>query len=243
MDEAQWNEFAETYAMIQQESTLPIEQDLVRALATRYPLANFTVADLAAGSGRYALPLSQHGAKVTLYDWSIAMLHYAKDWLMKHHQQAQYRQADWTTLNAPLADLVFVSQLPTLNADQLLQLEALATKAVAINTQSRQTDSLQQQLADQLGWTIPPVYQADPDHAKTYLAKLHDLHRQPHHQSFTYQRQETTTINAAMQSFDQPFSLKLAAQMAESFHVSHPQAPLTTTITYRFELIDWHKPE
>ncbi|WP_054719140.1 class I SAM-dependent methyltransferase [Lacticaseibacillus manihotivorans] len=74
MDESQWDEFAETYAAIQQESTLPIEQDLVNALAKRYPLANLTVADIAAGSGRYALPLSQHGASVTLYDWSAKML-------------------------------------------------------------------------------------------------------------------------------------------------------------------------
>jgi ubiquinone/menaquinone biosynthesis C-methylase UbiE len=74
LDESQWDEFAETYAAIQQESTLPIEQDLVNALAKRYPLANLTVADIAAGSGRYALPLSQHGASVTLYDWSEKML-------------------------------------------------------------------------------------------------------------------------------------------------------------------------
>ncbi|KRL52300.1 class I SAM-dependent methyltransferase [Lacticaseibacillus manihotivorans] len=243
MDESQWDEFAETYAAIQQESTLPIEQDLVNALAKRYPLANLTVADIAAGSGRYALPLSQHGASVTLYDWSAKMLAQALQWLNKHHQQANYQQTDWSTLNGPLADLVFVSQLPTLQAKQLPLLEALAKHAVIINTQSRQTDSLQQQLSQQLNWTIPTVYQADPQRAKSYLAALNQLHRQVHHQSFTYQRDIPTTINDELQSFERPFSLKLATQMAEHFQVAHPQASITATMTYQFELINWRKPQ
>ncbi|WP_125710485.1 class I SAM-dependent methyltransferase [Lacticaseibacillus porcinae] len=242
MDESQWDEFAETYAAIQRESTLPIEQDVINALAKRYSLANLTVADVAAGSGRYALPLSQHGAQVTLYDWSAAMLIQAQQWLLEHHQQAHYQQANWKTLQGPLADVVFVSQLPTLKPTQLLQLEGLARKAVVINTQSQQSDSVQQQLAEQLDWPIPPVYQADPRHAKSYFTQLAQLHRKVYHQSFTYQRQVTTTINDELQSFERPFSLKLATQMATQFHVAHPQAPLTTTITYQFELIDWRKP-
>lgn len=243
MDESQWDEFAETYAAIQQESTLPIEQDLVYALAKRYPLANLTVADIAAGSGRYALPLSQHGASVTLYDWSEKMLAQAQQWLEQHHQQANYQQADWSTLNEPLADLVFVSQLPTLQAKQLPLLDALAKHAVIINTQSLQTDSLQQQLAQQLSWPIPAVYQADPKRSQSYLAVLKQRHCKVHHQSFTYQRQTTTTINDELQSFERPFSLKLATQMAQLFQVAHPQASITTTMTYQFELIDWCKPQ
>lgn len=243
MNENQWDEFAETYAEIQQESTLPIEQDLINTLATRYPLAKLTVADIAAGSGRYALPFSQHGATITLYDWSQAMLDQAQNWLGQHQQRARYQQANWTTLTGPLADLVFVSQLPTLTANQLPRLEALAKQSVAINTQSQQTSRLQQQLAAQLGWPIPTVYQADAKRAATYLVALKQQHRQVYHQSFTYQRQVTTTINDELQSFERPYSLKLATQMAEHFHVTHPQAPLTTTMTYQFELIDWAKPK
>ena len=243
MDESQWDAFAETYAAIQQESTLLIEQDLVNALAKRYPLANLTVADIAAGSGRYALPLSQHGASVTLYDWSKKMLAQAQQWLDQHRQHAIYHQADWSALNGPLADLVFVSQLPTLQAKQLSLLEALAKHTVVINTQSLQADSIQQQLSQQLDWTVPPVYQADPQRAQSYLAALNQLHRQVHHQSFTYQRDVTTTINDELQSFERPFSLKLATQMAEHFQVAHPQAAITTTMTYQFELIDWRKPQ
>jgi hypothetical protein len=243
MDESQWDEFAETYAAIQHESTLPIEQDVTNALAKRYSLANLTVADVAAGSGRYALPLSQHGAQVTLYDWSAQMLAQAKQWLDQHRQQASYQHANWTQLDQPLADMVFVSQLPTLKANQLIQLEALATQVVVINTQSLQTDSLQQQLAESLDWPIPPVYQADPKHLQTYLKQLTQLKRQVHHQRFTYQRQTTTTINDELQSFEHPFSLKLATQMATQLQVAHPQAPITTTMTYQFDLIDWQKPQ
>lgn len=242
MNQSEWNEFAETYAAVQQESTLPIEQDVVQALAKRYSLANLSVADIAAGSGRYALPLSQAGAKVSLYDWSDEMLRQAAQWLAQHHQVAAYHQADWLTLSKPLADLVFVSQLPTLTAQQLPRLEALAKQAVVINTQSQQTNSVQIQLGRLLGWPLPPAYQADPNRAQAYCDYLNTHKRQAHHQAFRYQRSVETTINDELQNFGQPFSLKLATQMAQQLQVPHPQAIITTTMTYQYELIDWQKP-
>lgn len=242
MDAHDWDEFAATYAAIQQESTLPIETDVMATLATRYPLSTLTVGELAAGSGRYTLPLAKHAHSVIAYDWSKQMLVEAKRWLTQHHvTNVSYQQANWEQLPAtPIADLIFVSQLPTLAASSLPQLTALATQAVAINMQSGQDNLALQQLARHFGWTLPPVYQADPHRVVAYRHQLATQRIPYHQQTFTYQRQTLTTATELMQAFARPFTLSQATEAATVLGTDNANTPLTTTITYTFHLLDWH---
>ncbi|MFD1484935.1 class I SAM-dependent methyltransferase [Lacticaseibacillus baoqingensis] len=237
----QWDDFAATYAAVQRESTLPIETDVAAALDQQFPLAQLTVADIAAGSGRYSLPLAQHAKHVLLVDWSKQMLAAAKAWLDPHQlDNVAYQQQDWLQLPAkPLADLVFVSQLPTLKASELLLLERLATHAVAINSQSQQHDHLQAIAAAKMGWPLPLSYQADPKRTVAYQRLLTAHHRHWQRQVFTYHRQQLTTTTELLQSFARPFGLKQATQLAQALGAETAQAPIPTTITYRFELLTW----
>lgn len=241
MNEQDWDDFAASYAQIQRESSLPIENDIVATLAARYPLAQLTIAELAAGSGRYTLPLAQHAQRVAAFDWSKNMLIEARRWLDAHAAfNVTYHQDDWHTLPAaPLADLVFVSQLPTLTANELPRLESLAAQAVAINTQTAQADAALARVAAALHWPLPPVYQADPARADAYRAALTHAQRPYHEQHFTYRRQQLTTTNELLQAFERPFSAATANAAATTFAVANAHTPITTTITYTFCLLDW----
>ncbi|WP_461214063.1 class I SAM-dependent methyltransferase [Lacticaseibacillus sp. GG6-2] len=243
MDAHDWDEFAATYAAIQQESTLPVETDVIAALATHYPLAIMSVGELAAGSGRYTLPLAQHARSVTAYDWSKQMLNEATRWLAQHHvTNVSYQQNDWEQLpSTPIADLIFVSQLPTLTAASLPHLNSLATRAVAINTQSGQKNRALADLAHHFGWPLPTFYQADPRRVTAYRRHLETQNIPYHQQAFTYQRQTLTTATELMQAFDRPFTLSQAAEAAAVLGVDNGNAPLSTTITYTFQLLDWRR--
>ncbi len=244
MNAHDWDEFASTYAAIQQESTLPIETDVIAALAGHYPLTSMTVGEVAAGSGRYTLPLAQHARRVTAYDWSHQMLLEAQNWLSRHHiHNVTYQQADWHSLpHTPVADLLFISQLPTLQASELMRLGDLATQAVAVNTQSGQSNAELQKLARHFDWPVPVAYQADPHRIMTYRDQLQTYHIDYHRQVFTYTRQTLTTATELMQAFERPFTLTQAIAAAHHLGATNANAPLATTITYTFELLDWHTP-
>ena len=241
MNHRDWDEFASIYAAIQQESKLPIEQDVSTVLAARYPLATMTVGEIAAGSGRYTLPLAPRAQAIIANDWSAEMLVEAKRWLDQHDiRNVTYQHADWQTLPVkPIADLIFVSQLPTLAASDLTRLSTLATTAVAVNTQSGQANAALAQLAAHLGWTLPPSYQADPERVASYYRQLEAAQVGYHHQTFTYQQPEVTTPTELLTAFARPFSLSQATAAAVALGLTNANTPLTTTVTYTFELLDW----
>lgn len=242
MNQEQWNEFAATYAAVQRESRLPIEQDIVSALRTRYPLADWRVADVAAGSGRYTLPLARNAKHVTAIDWAQAMLAEAKAWLQQHGQtNLTYQQADWQQLTAPIAELVFVSQLPTLTAAQLPQLAALATQAVAINSQTCWQSKAQVQVAQALTWSLPVAYQADPKRMLSFQQALAASGIAYHQQTFTYHLIEETTPQEVLASFTKPYTATQANLAAQVLGAASPQARLQTTTTYAYTLLDWRK--
>lgn len=235
MNQEEWNEFAKTYASVQQESRLPIQTDVVAALQARYPLADWTVADLAAGSGRYAKPLAAVSKHVMVSDWAKQMLAEARVWLGEA-ANVTYRQADWRDLPPmPIADLVFVSQLPTLTAAQLPDLAKLATHAVAINTQTKQISAATQSAADLFDWPMPQVYQADSTRAAAYqvaqpLATV---------QTFSYQLAQITTAVEVLQGFECPFGVQKANTLAQALGTTNAQQPFVDQVTYTYQLLTW----
>ncbi|WP_390410162.1 class I SAM-dependent methyltransferase [Lacticaseibacillus jixiensis] len=240
MNQAEWNEFAATYAAIQRESQLPIEQDVVAALATRYPLADWRVADVAAGSGRYTLPLAQRAKQVVAIDWAQAMLDEARTWLNQHEQSnVTYQQGDWHDRVSPIAELVFVSQLPTLTADELPQLAGLATRAVAINSQIKWRSTAQSKVAKALSWALPTAYQADPQRVQNFQHALTISKHAYHQQTFTYTLLEETTPQEVLASFERPYTLTQANTTAQVLGAADAQAVIQTTTTYAYTLLDW----
>jgi 16S rRNA G966 N2-methylase RsmD len=207
-------------------------------------LATLAIADIAAGSGRYSLPLAQQAQHVLLIDWSAKMLAAAQTWLDSQQlSNVTYQQADWHQLPAtPIADLLFVSQLPTLTAADLPALERLGTQAVAINTQIAFENQRQQQAAAFFDWPIPQTYQAKPTRAKAYRDFLNTKQRAWQHTEFTYHQEQLTTPTEVLQDFDRPFSLQQATDLAHFLGVDNAQAPLPTTLTYCFQVLTWSVP-
>ncbi|WP_125706405.1 class I SAM-dependent methyltransferase [Lacticaseibacillus daqingensis] len=232
-----WDDFAPTYAAVQRESRLPIEQDVTAALAARWPLTGWTVADVAGGTGRYARPLAAHAQQVTLIDWSAGMLKEAQH-ALSDLPNVHYRQADWRTLPAaPLADLVFVSQLPTLTAAQLPRLTGLARHAVALNVQSAACNSLLVAMAAALGLPVPVTPQADPQHVATLQAALPVAAET---RTFSYQLTDQYAVSDLLAAFARPFSLREARALAQAVS-NQPDANLLlpVTLTYTFQLWTW----
>ncbi|WP_262316919.1 class I SAM-dependent methyltransferase [Lacticaseibacillus parakribbianus] len=235
-----WDDFAPEYARVQRESRLPVERDVTQALATQLPLRDWSVLDVAAGSGRYALPLANASARITLNDWSPAMLQEAKAWLDQHGvRNAAYQTGNWHELpRRPLADLVFVSQLPTLTPKDLTHLRQLAGRAMAFNLQTAQTTALVTQMATVLNTTPVPVPQADPARASRIQRALILKGIRVMHQDFTYTLSDTATVTELLPAFDRAFSLSAARQLAAAvIGVPDPNLPVTTTISYTYSLL------
>lgn len=236
----EWNDFAATYDQVQRESRLPIQQDVVDYLSTVLPLAQMTATDLAAGTGRYALPLAQRCRSVELIDWAPAMLQYADKWL-KEHQRTNYTltAADWRQLaNTQRADLVFVSQLPDLGPADLPQLLAMSRRALVFNLQTQADHSLLAKMAQQLNVPVPTEPQYDPRRATQLRQALTDRHLAYRSRQFTYQLTDQASVSDLLAAFDRPFSVRQANALAAQV-IGQPQANQLVAVkrTYTFELL------
>ncbi|WP_054666235.1 class I SAM-dependent methyltransferase [Lacticaseibacillus camelliae] len=236
----EWNDFAATYAQVQRESRLPIETDVTSYLQTLFPLAELTVADIAAGTGRYALPLSGVSPAVELIDWAPNMLKLADHWLKAHHR-ANYTLtvADWHTLpKRPRADLIFVSQLPTLTPDNLPTLQAFGRRALILNLQTQATSSLLAQMAHRLKMAIPVQPQYDPQRTRTITDYLTTNQIPFSTHEFHYTLTDQASVGELLPNFARPFSVNQANQLAGQITGTANANQMTTVnLDYRFRLL------
>jgi SAM-dependent methyltransferase len=130
-----WNAFAAEYAEIQQESRLPIAEDVGAYLKKEGLLPSNCFVDLAAGSGRYIPAILPEVECYLAIDFSEEMLKQAKEYVKDPQQKVVYRlqtQADF------LADqsrypLVFTAMNPVLTEkDQLLSLVKKSAKLLIL---------------------------------------------------------------------------------------------------------------
>lgn len=213
----EWNDFAQTYAAVQQESRLPVETDVVQYLARCLPLKTLTVVDVAAGTGRYALPLTRAAQSVELIDWADNMLKLADQWLTAH-DRTNYRltAADWHILPAePRADLAFVSQLPTLVPAGLSKLRAFGRRALVLNLQTQAANSLAAKMAAALNVPAPTSPQYDPARASNVSEYLTTNHMHYHTHQFHYALPDQASVSDLLPNFNRPFSVREANQLAE----------------------------
>lgn len=112
--QAFWDEFAEEYEEIQQESSFPIADDLAEFLIQQNILPCATFLDLAGGTGRYLEAFQSLTAKYTLVDISAEMLKIAAAKSAKNVTMVQQEQTIFLTNNNQPYDLVFSAMNPVL---------------------------------------------------------------------------------------------------------------------------------
>lgn len=110
-----WDDFAEDYEQIQQESRFPIAKELKQFLLEQLILPVGSFLDLAGGSGRYFAELQDSVKQYTLVDISKEMLAIAKtkqldaDVAFVHQDQDSFFQT-----NSQTYDVVFTAMNPVL---------------------------------------------------------------------------------------------------------------------------------
>lgn len=112
-----WDEFAEEYETIQQESTFPIAEDLRDFLVEEAILPCRTFLDLAGGSGRYLLPLQKYVKNYDLVDISEEMLKLAAAKAASNVQLIKQDQHTFLSRTKQQYDLVFSAMNPALQTE------------------------------------------------------------------------------------------------------------------------------
>ena len=242
-DRAFWNHFAADYAAAEQDSRLPLAHDVTTWMIANGLLPTDSLIDLAAGTGRFAIRLAPYVRHLTLIDWSSAMLTYAKIRLKANKKTSMtYLTDDWHQLvSSTSADLVFVSQLPTLLPEELSLLNALARKTVILNFQTQQDDALVRHALALLDHDMPVAYQADPSRVAGYQnwLSLHQIPFETH--TLTYHLEEQTTVSDMLPELGLPVGVKAAERLAKALtgH-ENPHMPVTDHLTYAYTQLMWH---
>ncbi|WP_413537634.1 methyltransferase domain-containing protein [Enterococcus malodoratus] len=109
-----WNDFAEEYENIQQESSFPIAEELRDFLLTEKILPCQTFLDLAGGSGRYLTVLQKYAGKYNLVDISEEMLKIAAAKSDENVQLIQQTQENFLRQNKQRYELIFSAMNPAL---------------------------------------------------------------------------------------------------------------------------------
>ncbi|MBM7710821.1 class I SAM-dependent methyltransferase [Enterococcus xiangfangensis] len=166
--ESFWDEFAEDYEAIQQESTLPIAQDLREFLFTQKLLPCHTFLDLAGGTGRYIPALQTAVKEYDLVDISEKMLQIAAAKSAEHVRLIKQAQEPFLAQNKHRYDLVFSAMNPALQSQSDL---------LAFYHTSRNWCLLLRVVKDE-DQLFSPYEETNPDLSlneryKSFLAELH----------------------------------------------------------------------
>lgn len=208
--EAFWDEFAEEYEIIQQESALPIAQELCDFLLTQKILPCQTFLDLAGGTGRYLPALQQYVKTYDLVDISKKMLSLAATKADSHVRLIKQAQEIFLSQHTHRYDLVFSAMNPALQtqADLLAFCQASRDWCLIFRLVKEE---------DQL---FSPYEKINPDlllneHYKQLLA---DLKIPYHTKRFCYSQQEMIHREFFQAYFSNEFSpAELANMIKQNF--------------------------
>ena len=115
-----WDEFAEEYEAIQQESIFPIAEELRDFLLAENLLPCQTFLDLAGGSGRYLSTLKAYVEKYDLVDLSAEMLKLAAAKSSSTVQLIKNDQKSFLSQNKQRYGIVFSAMNPALQTKEEL---------------------------------------------------------------------------------------------------------------------------
>lgn len=133
--QAFWDEFAQEYTQIQQESVTTIAEDVANFLREQAVLPVTSFVDLAGGSGKYLPAFLRLCQNYYLIDFSKEMLRMASEHFKE--EQIKYWQIDQQTFfeqaSAASYDFIFTAMNPALQTrEDLAQLLRIAKQGVAV---------------------------------------------------------------------------------------------------------------
>lgn len=235
MNEEAWDEFAEEYYAVQEESQVPIVADIVDFLYKESVLPAESLADVAGGSGRYLPLLAEQVAKYELIDFSASMLRYAQ-------QKAKRSGAE---------NVVFKKQTFAKFLDSKEQYEVIFSAANPAFTQTTQVEKLMKKAKK---WCVMVrVIQSEDDLFTVIDDELGIAVRDPNttpfisnqiekflqskeipvkKKDFTYQIKETISRELLTEYYEAEMTAELKKKISQLFSQKAEQIS-TTAVTYR----------
>jgi hypothetical protein len=237
-----WDDFAETYYEIQQESRLPIAEDTAAFLEKAGILPAQTFADVAGGAGRYLKSIASKTAQYDLIDFSDQMLRFAQKEAEKQSlKQVRFCKQTMAeffdqTPNSTY-EVVFSAMNPALTQEsQLIQLTEKSRKRVIILRMIENHDDVFS-LADQRLDAAPKDPNDDSSLMDSFERFLEEQGFEPQKKEFTYQYQEEISKDMMEEYYEEQQDHPLFESLMEHFFKKESVILSTTTITYR--LLYW----
>ncbi|MGM0302616.1 hypothetical protein IGI66_002238 [Enterococcus sp. AZ048] len=202
-----WDEFAEEYEVIQQESIFPIAEELRDFLLEQALLPCQSLVDLAGGSGRYLPSLQKYAAHYDLVDLSREMLKMAADKAGENVQLIKQDQATFLRQNKQLYDIAFSAMNP-----------ALQTKAELLDfCQASKDWCLILRVVKDEDQLFSPYEEKNPDlllneRYKDFLAARNLYYRT---KRFSYTSRETVSREFFQDYFADDFSTEALAEITQ----------------------------
>ncbi|MGG5371470.1 methyltransferase domain-containing protein [Enterococcus sp. AZ196] len=203
-----WNDFAQEYEAIQQESSFPIAEELRDFLIQEKILPCRTFLDLAGGSGRYLSILQNDVKKYDLVDISEEMLKLAAEKAGEHVQLINQAQEIFLNQNKQHYELVFSAMNPALQTkEDLLALCQASTDWCLLLRVIKDEDQL-----------FSPYEEKNPDlllnqRYQTFLKELRIPYRT---KRFAYTKYERISREFFQEYFATDFSPAELAQITEN---------------------------
>ncbi|MEG0628008.1 MAG: class I SAM-dependent methyltransferase [Enterococcus sp.] len=235
MDELRdfWDDFAEDYEQIQQESSFPVVEDLTAFLISEKIFPCQTFLDLAGGTGRYLPSFQQQVEHYILVDISEKMLHYAQNKAADNVLFINQSQATFLAQANTRFDVVFSAMNPALKTSRdLTAFQRISRNWCLLFRTIQEEDTL-----------FSPYEAANPDLLlnQQYKNFLHAEKIPYKIKQFSYKKSEKITRDFFQAYFENDFSAAELAKMTEKTFGDAQQKNNESRLT--FELIYFQVPK
>ncbi len=224
-----WDDFAEEYAEIQEESQVNIQRDVPSFLLAKKILPTHTFLDLAGGIGKYIPEIIEHVGQYTLVDFSEKMLEIAKSKynypnldLLHDDQESFLKQTQKQNY-----DIVFSAMNPALTTpSELEEMMRIANKYVCLLRVIEEKDTMFSSLETPAEeWQWMEIY-------KTWLSKPYCT------QTFTYTSKEKISKEFFVDYFSIDFPSAKIQTLVDDLFKETTEKINETTITFELLIIE-----
>ncbi|MBO0481966.1 class I SAM-dependent methyltransferase [Candidatus Enterococcus courvalinii] len=238
MDEIAWDEFAEEYYIIQEESQIPIVTDIVDYLYKESVLPAASLVDVAGGAGRYLPVLAEQVDKYELNDFSAVMLKYAQQ-KAKHSKVSNvvFKKQTFTAFlnSTEQYEVIFSAANPAFTkTEQVEKLMKKAKKWCVMVRVIKSEDDLFTAIDDELGLAVedPNSTPTISNRIEAFLQRKKILVKK---KDFTYQIKETISREFLTEYYEAEMTAELKERIEKLFNKKN-ELISTTTVTYRLLL-------
>ncbi|WP_048605291.1 class I SAM-dependent methyltransferase [Enterococcus massiliensis] len=229
-----WDQFASEYTTIQQESALPIAEDMYHYLINTGVFPTNSFLDLAGGSGRYVTTFLPSVTTYTLVDISPKMLNYARQQtpaenlrLVCSDQAAFFAETPESSFS-----VVFSAMNPALlQVEDLLEMNRITAKWCLILRMTRSEDCFT---------SIENSGMAEESLMKSYEEMLQQQKISYSKQSFQYQDEESISRDFFREYFQDQLSFQELKSHEERFFGDSDE--MSNQRIHEFQLLLWKKP-